>query len=275
MRPQTNLFRVTQKICAGLTAAAYSLMAASLTVPSSNGKTISEAIFQAADGDTIWVEPGVYREQIATKAGTVLISRELFKAVIDGKGRGNVVTLAGNSAIIGFDIRNGAAGVFCRSAGAAVRKCRIYRNRGSGIICAGSLPVLEDNIIVYNEASGIQTLEIAAGAPVIAHNTIAYNANHGIAISGAASLKIENNIIAFNRGIGVKTEPESQDITLSYNLLYDNHGKIFVTTQETYSFDPQFTAPKRRQMDFSLMRESQAIKRGNDNQNLGARINGH
>jgi parallel beta-helix repeat protein len=275
MNVQSVRLKLLLSLCAILGFAAV-VHSASITVPSKGVKTISKGILQASPGDTIWVEPGVYREQITTKSGTVLISKELFKAVIDGKGRGNVVTLTNNSAITGLDIRNGTAGVFSRSVGGAIRKCRIYRNRGSGVICAGSLPVIEDNVIVFNEASGIQVLDISSGAPTISHNTIAYNANHGIAVNGASTLTIENNIIAFNGGIGAHTETQTEsDVTMSYNLIYDNHGKIFITTEETFSFDPLFKAPKRKAMDFSLLKDSPAIKRSKGNDDLGARLRGN
>lgn len=245
----------------------------SFTVPSEGAKTINEAVSKAKSGDTIWVKPGVYKEHINLTSGITLISSELFKAVIDGRGRGDVVKISYNSSVIGFEIRNGNVGVVSRGPGTAILKCKIHKNRISGIICMGNLPLLENNIIVYNEGSGIQAIDIASSMATINHNTIAYNRNNGIVISGASTVTIENNIIVSNSGQGIKTELDPDKVKITHNNLFANRQFKFTLPENNFSFDPLFTAPKRKTMDFTLQPDSPAQKRGNDNKNLGALLN--
>lgn len=245
----------------------------SFTVPSEGAKTINEAVSKAKFGDTIWVKPGVYKEHINVTSGIILISSELFKAIIDGKGRGDVVKISYNSSIIGFEIRNGNVGVVSRGQGTSILKCKIYKNRISGIICMGNLPVLENNIIVYNEGSGIQAIDIISSMNTINHNTIAYNRNNGIVINGSSTVVIENNIITWNFGQGIKTELRLDKVKITHNDIFANRQFKFTLPENNFAFDPLFAEPKRKTMDFSLQSGSPATKRGNDNKDLGALIN--
>jgi len=133
--------------------------AVSITVP---GKvpTISAAMASAKKGDTVWVEAGTYREHVYIPSSVTLISKGLFTAIIDGSGRGTVVTVGTNSTISGFDIRNGTVGVFSTSSNATITRCRIIYNQQTGIMCVGNLPRIEDNVIAYNRGSGIQGWDV-------------------------------------------------------------------------------------------------------------------
>ncbi len=242
----------------------------SITVPSPGIKSITDGLSKAKSGDTVWVKPGIYSEHINITSGITLISRELFKAVIDGKGRGDVVTISHKSSIIGFEVRKGNAGIICRGPGNTIAKCRVFKNRGSGIICMGNLASIENNIIVFNEGSGIQAIDISSGATSINHNTIAYNGNNGIVYKGSNMLTIENNIIAANSGQGIKLPPGNKKIIITHNNFFTNHQFNFTLPENNFSFDPKFTAPKRKILDFSLQPDSQAIKKGNDTKDLGA-----
>jgi hypothetical protein len=163
-------------------------------------------------------------------------------------------------------------GIVTRGPEASVQSCKINNNRGSGILCTGNLPVIENNIIVYNQGSGIQALDIATGATKIARNTIAYNGNNGIAFSGTAALTIENNIIVFNAGSGTKVNPENKKVVIVNNDFCQNGSFMTVIPGNNFSFDPLFKAPKRRTMDFSLQQNSQAINKTSDGKNLGALV---
>jgi len=244
-----------------------------LTVPGEHIPTISTAIFEAQFNDTILVMPGIYKENIELKPGLVIFSKELFGAVIDGKGRGDVVKLSYNSIISGFAIRNGNTGVVStRHAGNGITKCKIYKNRGSGIICTGDMPKIENNIIIYNEGSGIQALYINSGSTSINHNTISFNGNYGVIFKGKLTLTIENNIITSNGSSGYKLELEDKNTKITHNLFYGNHQFKFILPDNNFSFDPLFIAPKKKILNFGLQSMSKAIKKGNDNFNLGARF---
>jgi hypothetical protein len=251
--------------CAITTGAA----AASFTVPSAGLTTIGQAMIKARAGDTVWVEPGVYRENVFVTAGVVLASRALFKAEINGKGKKNVVTLGANCTVSGFDIINGDIGVYSTTAGSAVVKCRIRLNKQTGIMAVGNLPRLEDNLIVYNSGSGIQGWDIRTTIASVNHNTIAYNGNNGFSVGGNSDILLENNIIAFNQRIGLKTEPP---VTVSQknNCYFDNTEVSDALAESNIGADPQFRDAQH--LDFKLAGNSQCRNNGSDNLDIGARI---
>jgi hypothetical protein len=243
--------------------------AASFTVPSGELKTIGQAMVKARAGDTIWVEPGEYRENISLTNGIVLASRTLFKAVINGRGSKKVVTLGANSTITGFDIRNGDIGVYSIASGGEISKCRIHNNQQSGIMCAGNLPTIEDNIIAYNGGSGIQGWDVRSTISTINHNTIVSNTNSGIAIGGTSEVILENNIIAFNIKIGLKIDPGVR-VAQKTNCYYANTDAFETLAESNIAADPMFIDP--RNMNFMLNDLSQCRNNASDNQNIGARL---
>ncbi len=233
-------------VCVAVTARAGRV----IEVPSAEAQTISHAFIKTKPGDTVLVEPGVYRERVFVEAGTVLKARDRLEAVIDGKGKGTVVTLGRNSSISGFVIRNGTIGVFSKHSGNAITWCRIVRNWQTGIICVRHLPSVEDNIIAFNGASGIQGWDVRSVGPSILHNTIAYNSNHGVAMGGKSNLMIEYNIIAHNERFHVKLLPESDKVRMVNNNFYRNLWSPSPLPTGNFAYDPRFMAPRTR-MDFT------------------------
>ena len=243
--------------------------AATLQVPQ-NFATITGAILSAEKGDSIIVDPGIYREHIYINSNITLVARSLFKAVINGGGKGTVVTLGSNAAISGFEVRNGTIGVFTTAGGVLITRCRITQNQQTGIMCVGNLPKIEDNCIVYNRGSGIQGWDVRTTTASINHNTIVYNANHGLSLGGNSSVILENNILAFNDQFGIKPSEASVRIQMISNNFYQNARFTDVLPSDNYSFNPMFiNAPK---LNFTLDSNSRCIGRGSDNQNIGSRV---
>lgn len=262
-------YRIIPVIIALMTLIQHLPPAASVIVPSQGLKSITEGLVKVKSGDTLWVEPGIYREHISIMSGVTVISRQLHKAIIDGAGRGEVVTISHNATISGFAIHGGNVGVLSRGPGTAVIQCKIYQNRSSGIMCMGSMAVLENNIVVYNDGSGIQALDIASGCTTINHNTIAFNGNNGIIYNGTNTLTIENNIISHNNGQGIKTSEEKL-LSVKCNVFFANNQTGVTLSEDNFTVDPLYTDPKRKVLDFSLRSDSKAIKQANDSKNIGA-----
>jgi hypothetical protein len=242
----------------------------SLSVPSVGVKKIGEAMINAKAGDTVWVDNGVYRELVFVKAGVTLIARNSLKAVIDGKGKGTVVTLSANSSINGFEIRNGTIGVFSREAGNTIINCRIVKNWETGIIAVRHLPKIEDNIIAFNRASGIQCWDVRSTNTSINHNTIAFNSNNGIALGGSCDVIIENNMITFNERMGIKHSAQSVRTQMVKNNLFGNLQLAKNTPEGNFSFDPKFSSP-RMSLDFKVVADQPCCMYGSDNKILGIR----
>lgn len=242
-----------------------------IVVPSSGIEDIGTAIVKAKAGDTILVENGKYRERIYLKAGVTLKAKNLHQAKIDGMGKGTVVTMMANSSLIGFIVQNGTIGVFTRHAGIHINKCRIINNWMTGIITVKHLPQIEDNIIAFNRASGIQGWDVRSTAASVNHNTIAYNANHGIAIGGNSNVHVENNIVAYNERFALKLSEKSEKSKVVKNNFYKNLKQVQKIPSGNYSFDPAFISP-RTVMNFKSDPEQCCQIKTADNENLGARL---
>lgn len=267
--------RFTVRVCflvAALTVLTTSHVRAAqvLTVPGSETPTINAALARAGDGDTVVVEDGVYKEAILLGPGVVLKAASLFKAVVDGGGKGVGVTMANNSTVIGLEIRNSTIGVFSSGVGNTIAKCRIVNNTQSGIMCVGHLPAIRDNIIAYNKGSGIQGWDVRSTKSSVDHNTIAYNGNHGISIGGNSNVIVENTIVAFNEQFGVKLEPEASRVNLVGNDFYGNTSFSRSLPADNIAKDPLFVDPQK--MDFGLQKKSPCRGRASDRQDLGARL---
>lgn len=224
--------------------------AAILNVPG-DFATIQEALdsYVVADGDTILVQPGIYRENINFRGHDVIVGSLFFttgdrsyisSTILNGDSSGSVVTFENreksSAAIIGFMITNG------------------YAELGGGIRCINSEPTISDNIIAENTA-GREGGGIYSGysSPVIRNNTITRNqAVQGGGISyryyksaiGSGNMgyefiargypipPIENNIISRNsasRGGGIYSQGSRLLIcnnAVTGNIA-DNGGGVF------------------------------------------------
>lgn len=243
--------RILSPAAALLLIAGGQLRGRTIQTPSHDTPDIAAAFLRARAGDTVLVGPGVYREKVFVKHGTVLKGASAATTVIDGGGKGTVVTLGGASVLSHVTVRNGTVGVFSRHDGCAVHDCRIMANRQSGIVCVRHLPSLRNNAIVFNRASGIQGWDVKGGKAKVEHNVIAYNHNHGLAAGGKSSFMVQSNIIAHNVCLGVKLiHDAAEGVTVQTNNFYGNMDRPERMPAGNYSFDPEFASP-RRSLDFT------------------------
>ena len=242
-----------------------------IIVPSSGVRTISQAIVRARAGDTIIVSDGIYKERIFVRGGVYLKSQFLHGAIIDGDGRETVVTLGADAGIEGFEIRNGTIGIFSKDPNVVIRKNRIVRNWMSGIVIVRHLPLIEDNIIAFNRASGIVGWNLRAAKGTIEHNTIAYNVGYGFFLGGVSNVQFQYNTIAFNQKYGLKMTTGASESVVKYNNFWENLKQFYENPADNYVFDPAFTSPKVK-YDFNSEPTLCCSVKDPIGQNLGVRL---
>ena len=197
------MWRVKSTVSLALVVAlATCLGAEEIWVPD-NYSSIQQAIYASANGDTIIVRPGVYKENIRFWGKSVIVKSEMEPEVtiIDGNRGGNsVVTFADgethDTVLDGFTITNGWS------------VSRSQERYGGGISCKQSSPTISNNIIRGNRSEAYGGgIYCESGTPIIISNTICYNmSNHdggGIHCKYADSTRIIGNVIASNSGAGI------------------------------------------------------------------------
>jgi len=242
----------------------------SIVVPSKGYSTISEAIVKARRGDTIIVSDGKYKETLYIKDGIVVKAKNKHKAVVDAGGRGIGVTLGSSTTISGMTVTNATIGIFSKSQSATVEHCQISQNWMTGLMAVRHLPQTNDNLIVFNRASGIIVWDARSTKSSLEHNTIAYNVGFGIYLGGTSEIIVENNTFAFNQKFGYKASVESAKSTVKGNNFYENLKALYDYPTGNFSFDPQFSSAKV-DMDFKPAGTCCAI-RTTKNENLGVRF---
>ncbi|HEX7509716.1 MAG TPA: right-handed parallel beta-helix repeat-containing protein [Chitinivibrionales bacterium] len=246
----------------------FSANAATIVVPTPEAATLTAAMLNAKSGDTVLAENGVYSERLLIKPGVTLMARSPCMAAIEGNGKGCLVIMGGGATICGFELRNATIGIRSNTADNAILECRITAMTESGISCAGQLPKIENNIIVYNKGSGIQGWDTRCTFSSLNHNTIAYNTNNGIAVGGHSTVIMENNIVAFNGRFGVKIDEDKVSIQMLKNIFFENTSMSYIKLDDNFTGNPLFVDPKA--MNFQLQATSQCKQKGSDNKDIGA-----
>jgi hypothetical protein len=191
--------------------AAFSSLSARIIHIPQDFPLIQQAIDNASSGDTLLVQPGIYKEHIDFKGKNIVLA-SLFivnqdtsyvsKTILDGDRSGTVVDFHSGedstASLTGFTIRNGnwdtrgswdngdGAGIRCiQHSSPVLRHLRLTANSGLGvgaIYCENASLKLEDAVIAFNTAM----------APT--------SSNAGAVWAQYASLDFHNVIIDNNKG---------------------------------------------------------------------------
>ena len=195
--------------------------------------TIQHGIAMAANGDTVLVHPGVYRENINFNGKNITVGSlfvttgdedYILQTVIDGNRNGHVVTFASGEAatakLSGFTITNGYAHGTSHPG-----------NSGGGVFCLNySSPTLTHLRVTFNEAVGEGGgLYFGHCSPtvqdVIVTNNLAGGGGGGIRYSDG-SVSLENVVVTHNsaRSDGAGIQFYHAEGTVKNALIADNSG---------------------------------------------------
>jgi PPM family protein phosphatase len=175
-----------------------------LRVGPGGATTIAEALAQAASGDTIYVAPGTYRENIELKSGVVLLSEQRRAAIIETSEIGVSAASVTGARLSGFRIAgNGRIGIRIIDSDIQASDMEVSGMSEAGIEIGGdSTALISGSAIHGNPGTGIL---IHGGArPVIANNWIRFNGTAlgegrpGIHIVGSSAPSLQGNIIEEN-----------------------------------------------------------------------------
>lgn len=145
--------------------------------------TLQQRIDRAPSGSTVTVDGGVHRGGIVVRGPLTLVGKN--HPVIDGQGRGSVITIAGDGVVLrGFVVRNSG---------------RQVTEEAAGITLTGNHHVIEDNDIV-DVYFGVH---VAGGAGhLIQRNRIApgeargARPGHGLSIWNTKDTRVVGNVIS-------------------------------------------------------------------------------
>lgn len=182
--------------------------AARILIVGTDAATIQAAIAAASSGDSVFVPPGTYRENLdfLGKAITVRSVDGPGVTTIDGGHAGATVTFAtgeGRSSVLeGFTVRGGGTWT---------------GPHGGGVRVSYASPTIRGNRIVLNSADTGGGIDVWYGGPKIEGNEIAFNRTWnyggGIAVSGSSAMPVE---IAGNRLHGNVASSGGGGIYLGY-----------------------------------------------------------
>ena len=178
------------------------------------GQSIQEAINNASAGYTIFVEKGVYTENVVVNKSIALIGEDVDLTVIDGKGTGNVIRVNVSYVTIhGFTIRNSGTGQ---------DDSGIYVDHSIGSNISGNkiLSTTSNGISLYYSSDNL-----------ISSNVISSSYYSGVALSASSNNVIEYNILFSNRD-GVSFLLSGGNI-VSDNIVYSNYNGFYLTSSSS------------------------------------------
>jgi hypothetical protein len=185
---------------------------AARVVAAPGGAALAAALAAAVPGDTVVVAPGIHRGAFRIDDAITLVGQP--GAVLDGAGRGSVLTIAaGGATVSGLEVRGSGAHVLTvdagiqvvRSGGVTIRRVRmrdvlygVYAERAPGLRVLdcdlrGRVPPLKED----GEGNGVHLWY--ADAPVIAGNRIERFVD-GVYLSFVNRAELRGNRLAGARG---------------------------------------------------------------------------
>jgi len=176
------------------------------TVGSNGLSSISAALAQARDRDTIYVGGGEYREQLTLRSGVSIIARPpreaILRAPVGGNGPAVVADHVEFARLSGFNIQADAqmplsAGIVLTDSSVEVDDTEIGGAEVGIVIRGGGRSTLRANAI--HDCTGAGVLITGPSQAWISHNSFARNKKAGLAASEGARPALTGNVFDRNR----------------------------------------------------------------------------
>ncbi len=181
--------------------------------PQTACKTVGHAISLASSGDTIWVGPATYTENLTIGTSLNILGLNPATTIIDGGGGGSVFVISSSVANVKLSkltIRNGRAnygGGISNSGTLTINGCTISGNvandNGGGMELSGGPVTINNSTITANSASyyggGIENVfgPLTINNSTITQNTAEYSGG-GIELTHGGTATISSTTIAAN-----------------------------------------------------------------------------
>jgi parallel beta-helix repeat protein len=201
-----------------------------------NGESIQASVNNSGSGDTIIVEPGIYKEHISTYIDGLIIMSQSGNpedTIIQGSG---FTIWASNITIKGFTIKGNDD-----ESGIAVLdrtdECRIENNKILNYVSGIDIPVGSIlNIVSRNEVSNCQDgIVVSEGFENIVSNNKVSNCQSGITFRAGSGNIVRNNEIS-NCQSGI-TYMEGFDDTISNNEISSCGNGINIGNGDAISYE--------------------------------------
>ncbi len=186
-----------------------------------NYRTIQEAVYKAALGDTIIVRKGTYYENVIVNQTVTLVGENSATTIVDGQGIDTVFSLNNTTiSISGFTIRNGKSfsGIETSQFGGH----KIFGN------------ILKDNAFGVN-------LMLSSGNTVV-DNTLIDNSLVGINLPSSSNNNVTRNYVS-QSAYGVKLEGSNNNFIIS-NTLSDTSYGVYMYSSNWNDVDKNIISSK-------------------------------
>jgi len=192
-----------------------------------NVSSIQAAIDEADDGDTIYIYPGIYQENLHIDKSIHLIGQERDTTIIDGSYSGDVITVAAEDVTIqeltiqhsGTSGRD--AGIELQGDNASILDIIIRENTIGLFAFVSNHHTMVNNLVTTNKDYGIHLYESTGS--LLSENTITANRWGILCIYGIGN-HISDNLIDANTITGIWLLRGSGDNTICNNTI-SHHGK--------------------------------------------------
>jgi hypothetical protein len=160
-------------------------------------ESIQELLATAQPGVEVAVPAGVYTGSLFVPDDVTLLGDGADTTILDGGGKGFVVTMGRNAVLAGFTVRNGTVGVAnTNEAFFTVADCRVTENIQYGIMVRGGSALIVSNLIsATRQLAGVACLQ---ANPYILDNVFESNPV-GVVVNGKLVPTIVDNIFVANQ----------------------------------------------------------------------------